>query len=148
MADEPTAWNPGHEVVRASPRVSPAQREVFFEPFLWGLFSAGGFITAFLLPVTILFLSFSVTLGLWPPDRLAYDAFAERFGDPLVRLFFLVLIGGSLFHGMHRLKHTLVDIGVRRAEPLLNVILYGIAILGTLAALYYTFFFGVPLPWT
>jgi fumarate reductase subunit D len=104
----------------------------------WSLFSAGGFVTAFLFPITLFLLFFAVPFGLWPSDPAAYATFAARWGGPLVRLFFLVLIAGSLFHGAHRLRYLLVDAGLRgrTAEALLDLALNGIAVVGTLVALY------------
>jgi fumarate reductase subunit D len=116
---------------------------------VWGLFSLGGFITAFLMPVAIVALSLAVPLGLWSADRGTFDAYAARYADPLFRLFLFALIGGGLFHGMHRLRHLLLDAGAKRADPLLVVVLYGLATLGSLAALYYTFladWLGLRLP--
>ena len=138
-------WNPGRDAIRAHSRVE-SRPPVVLEPVLWGIFSACGFISAFLLPVTIVVLMFAVPFGLWPAERIGYDAFRASFSDLFVRLFWFVLIGGSLFHGMHRLRHSLLDAGLRKVEPLLNIVLYGIAILGTLAALWYTLLFDAPLP--
>ena len=61
-------YNPGHEIIRV--QAAKDEGRVVLEPFLWGLFSLGGFLTAFLLPVTILAVSFFVPLGLWPADRI------------------------------------------------------------------------------
>jgi len=104
----------------------------------WSLFSAGGFVTAFLFPITLFLLFFAAPFGLWPSDPAAFAAFAARWAGPLVRLFFFVLIGGSLFHGTHRLRYLLIDAGIRgpALEALLDLILNGIAVVGTLAALY------------
>ena len=139
MADPGAGWDPGRATVRADALEVRKEKEAFAEPIFWGLFSLGGFLTAFLLPVTVVLLFLAAPLGLWPAERVAYEAFAARFGDPLVRLFFFLLIAGSLFHGAHRLKHGLVDAGLKRIQPLLDLVLYGIAALGSLAALYYTF---------
>src|SRR2546428_806218 len=87
--------------------------EVFLEPLLWGLFSLGGFITAFLFPITVFLLFVAPVFGLWPTDPAAYATFAAHWQEPLVRIFFFALIGGSLFHGTHRLKFMLVDAGLR-----------------------------------
>jgi fumarate reductase subunit D len=89
--------------------------------------------------VTLFLLFFAGPLGLWPSDPGAYATFLARWADPLVRLFFFALIGGSLFHGTHRLKFILTDAGFKGpgAEAFLDVILYGVAILGSLVALYY-----------
>jgi fumarate reductase subunit D len=72
-------------------------------------------------------------------DPAAFSSFAIRWREPLVRLFFFVLIAGSLFHGTHRLKFMLVDAGLRgpAAQAFLDLVLNGIAVVGTLGALYY-----------
>jgi len=132
-----TAWNPGRDTVHAdAPEGEP---EVVAEPLFWGLFSLGGFITAFLFPVTLFLVFFAAPFGLWPTDPASYHTFSMLWQGPLVRLFFFVLIGGSLFHGMHRLKFMLVDAGMRSpgAQASLDVILNAVAILGSLGALYY-----------
>src|SRR3989454_10664221 len=51
---ESLAYNPGRETVHADPKTG--EPEVFLEPLLWGLFSLGGFITAFLFPITVFLL--------------------------------------------------------------------------------------------
>jgi len=112
---------------------------VLLEPIFWSLFSLGGFITAFLFPVTLFLLFFAAPFHLWPTDPAAYSTFGGHWKEPLVRLFFFVLIGGSLFHGTHRLKFMLMDAGFkgRSAEAFLDVILNGVAIFGSLGALFY-----------
>ena len=134
---EALAWNPGREVVHADRETGGS--EVLLEPLFWGLFSLGGFITAFLFPITLFLLFFAAPFGLWPTDPAAYPAFAVHWQEPLVRLFFFVLIGGSLFHGTHRLKFMLVDAGLRGPgiEAFLDIVLNAVAILGSLGALYY-----------
>src|SRR2546430_12053917 len=76
---------------------------------------------------------------LFRSDPAAYATFLAHWKEPLVRLFFFVLIGGSLFHGTHRLKFMLMDAGFKgpAAEALLDLILNGVAIFGSLGALYY-----------
>ncbi len=135
-------YNPGHENIRVE--AAQGEHEVVLEPFFWGLFSLGGFLTAFLLPITIVALSFFVPLGLWPADRIGYewlsaamDPAAANLQGLLVRLFFLLLIAGGLFHGAHRFKFMLLEAGAAKYDSLLGAILYGLAILGSLGALYY-----------
>ncbi|MEK6986713.1 MAG: hypothetical protein AABX97_01300 [Candidatus Thermoplasmatota archaeon] len=135
-------YNPGHEVIRV--QAARKEREVVLEPLFWGLFSLGGFLTAFLLPITILAVSFFVPLGFWPADRIGYDWLTNAMNPAaanlqglLVRAFFLLVIAGGLFHGAHRFKYMLMEAGARKHESGLGVILYGLAILGSLGALYY-----------
>ncbi len=147
MAEEPVSkfdpgYNPGHDAIRVG--AAREEHEVVLEPLFWGLFSLGGFVTAFLLPITILALSFFVPFGYWPADRLSYDWLsaamnpaAANFQGLLVRLFFLLVIAGGLFHGAHRFKYMLIEAGAREYETGLGAVLYGLAILGSLGALYY-----------
>ncbi|HKW43558.1 MAG TPA: hypothetical protein VJP06_05145 [Thermoplasmata archaeon] len=134
---ESVAWNPGREVVNAGE--DAREPEVLLEPLFWGLFSLGGFITAFLFPVTLFVLFFAAPLGLMHADPGSFLAFQTQWRMPLVRLFLFVLIAGSLFHGTHRLKFMLVDAGMRSsgAQALLDIVLNAVAILGTLGGLYY-----------
>src|SRR2546428_10492018 len=131
------AYNPGREPVHADPK--PGEPEVFLEPLLWGLFSLGGFITAFLFPITVFLLFLAPVFGLWPTDPAAYVTFAAHWREPLVRLFFFALIGGSFFHRTHPLKFILVDAGLQgpciEAAP--HIILNAVAIVGALGAPYY-----------
>src|SRR2546426_2138480 len=108
---EPLAWNPGRETVHADPKTGAP--EVFLEPLLWGLFSLGGFITAFLFPITVFLLFLAPVFGLWPTDPAAYVTFAAHWREPLVRLFFFALIRGSLFPGTPPLKFLLVRAGLK-----------------------------------
>ena len=147
MADEAAGefdarYNPGHEAIR----VEAAQREheVGLEPLLWGLFSLGGFLTAFLLPVTILALSFLVPFGFWPASRIGYvwltgamNPAAPNFQGLLVRLFFLLVIAGSFFHGAHRFTYMVAEATGHRGEEGISVVLHGLALLGSLIALYF-----------
>src|SRR5256886_3240949 len=134
---ETLGYNPGRETVQADPK--PGEPEVSLEPLLWGLFSLGGFITAFLFPITVFLLFLAPVFGLWPSDPAAYVTFAAHWREPLGRVFFFALIGGSLFHGAHRLKFMLVDPGLRgpRIQAAPDGLLKAIAIVGALGAPFY-----------
>src|SRR3989441_11680117 len=88
-----TAWNPGRDTVHAD--VPEGEPEVVAEPLLWGLFSLGGFITAFLFPITLFLLFFAAPFGLWPTDPAAYSVVVLRWPGPLLRVVFFVLLGGA-----------------------------------------------------
>src|SRR3989475_5406259 len=107
---ESLAYNPGRETVHADPKTG--EPEVFLEPLLWGLFSLGGFITAFLFPITVFLLFLAPVFGLWPTDPAAYLTFAAHWRGPLVRVFFFSLLRGSFFHGTPRLKFLLLGSGL------------------------------------
>src|SRR5256712_13594597 len=91
---ESLAWNPGRENVHADEKTG--EPEVFLEPLLWGLFSSGGFITAFLFPITVFLLFLAPVFGLWPSDPAAYVTFAAHWRGPFVRAFFFSSLRGAL----------------------------------------------------
>src|SRR2546428_12799368 len=94
---ESLAYNPGREPVHADRKTG--EPEVFLEPLLWDLSSLGGFITAFLFPITVFLLFLAPVFGLWPTDPAAYVTFAAHWrGDP-VRVVFFALLGRALVHG-------------------------------------------------
>lgn len=136
------SYNPGHRAIRVD--AAQAERGVVIEPLLWGLFSLGGFLTAFLLPVTVLALSFFVPLGMWPASRIGFAWFgsalspaAPYFQGILVRGFFLLLIAGALFHGAHRFTYMVAEVTHHRGENGVSALLHGLALVGSLIALYY-----------
>jgi fumarate reductase subunit D len=104
------------------------------KPIVWGLFAAGGTVTAFLTPVLVL-LTLLPVFGVMP-ELLAYDnlrAFAGHWFGKLL-LFGIVLL--TLWHAAHRLRVTLHDFGVR-ADSMVAVAVYLTAAAGTLAAAYF-----------
>src|SRR2546430_3041748 len=107
-----------------------APAEVLLEPVFWSIFSLGGFITAFLFPVTLFLLFFAAPLHLWPTDPAAYATFLGHWKEPLVRLFFFVLIGGAPFPRAHPPKFLSVGAGFKSpaAGGVLGILLYGRAL--------------------
>ncbi len=99
------------------------------EPIVWSLFAAGGMVAALFLPVTVVLIGFAVPLGWLDAERLW-----EVVHHPLGRIFLFVLIALSLFHAGHRLRFTLVDMGLRGASHALAGLFYGAATLGSLLA--------------
>lgn len=135
-------YNPGHEGIRVE--AAQEEHEVVVEPLLWGLFSLGGFLTAFLLPATILAISFFVPFGFWPSSRIGYlwlqgalNPAAANFQGLIVRLFFLLVIAGSFFHGAHRFTYMIGEATGHRGEKGLSAVFHGLAALGSLIALYF-----------
>lgn len=103
------------------------------EPIWWSLFAVGGMTSAFLMPVTVALVGFAAISGV-PADR-----FFNLLHHPLARLYMFVVIVPSLFHGAHRMLLTLVDLGLKGMRPLLAVLLYGAAIVGTALTILFLF---------
>ncbi len=105
------------------------------EPLLWMLFSAGGMMAALLIPILLFFFGLAFPLG-WisPPDH-AHLLFVLRHPLTRVVLFFLCVL--SLFHWAHRFRYTLYDgLQIKQLNELINVLCYGGAIVGSIAAGY------------
>jgi fumarate reductase subunit D len=104
------------------------------KPIFWSLFGAGGTLAALVGPMLVFITGLAVPLGfLLPRDTLSYDrahAFAQSgFGKAAL----LAVIGLFLFHGMHRMYHTLHDFGVH-VGPWRRALFHGAAFAGTLLA--------------
>jgi len=100
---------------------------------LWILFSAGGVVAAFLIPVHLLLQGIVFPLG-WAkaPD---YASVAAFLAHPLVRLYLFVLCAVPLFHAAHRIRYTLYDgLQIKHLNEVIAVGCYGGAVAGTLVA--------------
>ncbi len=105
------------------------------EPFLWGLFSAGGVVAALLIPVHLFLFGLAFPLGwLTPPGYESLHALASH---PLARIYLFVLCSFSLFHWAHRFRYTLYDgLQIKHLNEVITVFCYGGALAGTAAAGY------------
>jgi fumarate reductase subunit D len=103
----------------------------------WFLFAQGGVLAAILLPVHILVQGILGPLGIVRVVDRHYDTWVQVLGNPIVKLYLLVLIAFPFFHFAHRLRYFLVDLGVPagRSVPA-QVVFYGGAVAGTLVTLW------------
>lgn len=111
------------------------QTQLRIEPLLWILFSAGGVVAAFLIPVHLLVQGIAFPLG-WAkaPD---YAAVAVFIAHPVARLYLFVLCSVPLFHAAHRIRYTLYDgLQIKHLNEVIAVCCYGGAVAGTLVAGY------------
>lgn len=103
------------------------------EPVFWLLFGAGGMLSALLGPVLVFVTGIAVPLGwLLPSDLLRYERVLALARHPVGQLALLAVIALFLFHGCHRLLHSLHDLGLRTGSPG-RWVFYGFAALGSLA---------------
>jgi fumarate reductase subunit D len=103
------------------------------EPFWWILFSVGGVVAAFLVPVHIVIFGLAVPLG-WV--SLSHAKLLALLGQPLVKVYLFVLIALPVFHWAHRFRFLLEDLGLHGLRTPLAVLCYGSAIAGTVATLW------------
>jgi fumarate reductase subunit D len=114
-----------------------AQRPALAHLFWWFMFSQGGLFAAVLLPVHILVQGVLGPLGIVHVVDRHYDTWISILGNPIVKLYLVVLISLPFFHFAHRLRYLLVDLGLHEAKSLLvQVAFYGMAIVVTLLAIY------------
>jgi fumarate reductase subunit D len=100
------------------------------EPLWWGLFSAGGVVAAFLVPVHILVFGLALPLGWIPPDTGAL------FHHSLVKIYLFVLIALPLYHWAHRFYFTVNDMRLGVPRGPLALFCYGGAVVGTVMTLW------------
>ena len=108
---------------------------------LWGIFSLGGMIAAFLLPVMIYLTAIAYPYSLWPFNGTKNPGFLIT-GHTLGALFVFVTVAGSLFHGIFRFQSVLTEVGLQKYRRALEAVGYfiifaGIIILGYYLATWY-----------
>jgi fumarate reductase subunit D len=101
------------------------------------MFANGGGLAALVLPVHILVQGILGPLGIVPVVDQHRDTWISILGNPIVKLYLLVLIALSFFHFAHRLRYLLVDFGVPAAKSTpAQVIFYGGAVVVTLVTIW------------
>jgi fumarate reductase subunit D len=105
--------------------------------FWWFMFANGGGLAALVLPIHIVVQGILGPLNIVPVVDRHYDTWISILGNPIVKLYLLVLIALPFFHFAHRLRYLLVDLGVPAAKGVpAQVIFYGSAVAVTLVAVW------------
>jgi fumarate reductase subunit D len=100
-------------------------------PVFWLLFGAGGMLSALVGPVLIFITGIAVPLGLLLPVHTLDHASALAFArHPLGKLALLLVVSLFMFHGCHRLLHSLHDLGLHTGLAA-RLVFYGSATLAT-----------------
>jgi fumarate reductase subunit D len=120
-----------------SAETKAVQRPALAHLFWWFMFSQGGLFAAVLLPMHIVIQGILGPLGVVPVVDRHYDTWISILGNPIVKLYLLVLISLPFFHFAHRLRYLLVDLGVPAAKTVpAQVVFYGGAVVVTLLAIW------------
>ncbi len=101
------------------------------EVIWWSLFSAGGVLAALFLPAIILVTGFFLPFSSDQNVDEVYGRLHATLSMWWVRGLIFVVVFLSLFHCFHRIRHILMDLGLRHASTALSVCCYGIAGVGT-----------------
>jgi fumarate reductase subunit D len=106
------------------------------EPLFWGLFSAGGFVAAILVPVHVAILGIAFAAGWLPDDALSYGRVADLVQNPLTKLYLLALVSLPLFHWAHRFRYAVHhQFGIHGLRRLIATLCYGTGVAGTVLTL-------------
>ncbi len=113
--------------------MDPQPTKLRIEPLLWILFSAGGVVAAFLVPIHLFLLGIATPFHMLQASEYATAIDILRL--PLVRLYLFVLCSVPLFHAAHRIRYTLYDgLQIKHLNEVIAVACYGGAVIGTLVA--------------
>jgi fumarate reductase subunit D len=103
------------------------------EPLLWMLFSAGGVVSALLMPILMFLFGLAFPLGWIAPP--SHEHLHAVVGHPLTRLVLFGLAMLSLFHWAHRFRYTLYDgLQIKHLNELVAILCYGSAVVGSAVA--------------
>lgn len=117
----------------ATAKKRPAMTHLFW----WFMFAQGGGIAALFIPIHILAQGILGPLGAMPVVDRNYDTWIRALGNPIVKLYLLVLIAVPFFHFAHRLRYLLVDFGVPGAKGVwAQVGFYGMAVAVTVVTIW------------
>ena len=105
--------------------------KVHAEPVLWLGFSAGGVVASMLLPVMILLFGLALPLGWVDID---YEHLLAVIGHPVTVVLLAIAMIAMLVHAGHRFRYTLYDGLQVKHRGLVAVICYGLAVIGSIAA--------------
>ncbi|MFZ3322504.1 MAG: fumarate reductase subunit FrdD [Usitatibacter sp.] len=104
------------------------------EPVVWLLFGAGGMLSALFGPVLILITGLLVPAGiLLPVDAMSFNHMHEFAGHWIGKGIIVAIISLFLWHGMHRIYHSLHDVGVHAGRGM-KLACYGVALAATVAS--------------
>jgi fumarate reductase subunit D len=102
------------------------------QPILWSLFGAGGMLAALVGPALVFITGIAAPTGVLP-DLMSYRhalAFARNGAG---KLFLFLVVSLFLWHGAHRIFHSLHDLGLPTGT-LAKLLCYGLALAGTVAS--------------
>ncbi len=105
------------------------------EPVIWVLFGAGILVGTMLITGWILIVGLAVPTGLVSADALAFGRAYGLASHFVGRLVLLGLIALPMWKGAHHMRHLSIDHGGAERDVVVAPILYGIATIGSIAAI-------------
>ena len=77
------------------------------DPPFWLLFSAGGMLSALILPVLIVLLGFVL-----PAGEVSLERVVDVFENVFIRIIVVIVVSLAFWHAAHRIRFTLVHTGL------------------------------------
>lgn len=106
---------------------------------VWGLFAAGGTVTAFVVPALII-LFLLVSTG-YVPAGLQFDQFHAFASSWVGKACLFIVLFLSVWHAAHRLRVVAHDFGIRK-DALIASAVYTVAAIGTVLTAFYLLTIG------
>ena len=103
---------------------------------IWGLFAAGGTLTAFVFPALIAL--FLLVASGYAPAGLQYEQIHTFASSLLGKAALFIVLFLSLWHAAHRLRVVAHDFGIRKDKLVANAV-YLVALAGTVLTAFYLF---------
>ena len=116
-------------------RTGPNRREGLF----WALFAQFAVLTALGVPAHMLVQGVLAPLGLVPAFDQHYSTLASALSNWLVKIYLLVVFAAAFWVLGHRVRYTLMEVGVPGGKQRLGLVTYGVSFLATLFAAYLLF---------
>ncbi len=101
---------------------------------VWGLFAAGGTLTAFVFPALIAI--FLLVATGYVPDGLQFDQIHSFAASWVGKACLFVVLFLSVWHAAHRLRVVAHDFGIRKDALVANAV-YSVALICTVLAAFY-----------
>ena len=101
---------------------------------VWGLFAAGGTLTAFVLPALMALFLLIATGNV--PDGLQFEQIHTFAASWLGKACLFVVLFLSVWHAAHRIRVVAHDFGIRKDALVANAV-YAVASIGTVLAAFY-----------
>ena len=116
--------------------MSAANRAISrLEPLFWMFFGGGAMAAAMLLPALLVAVAIAMPLGWFGTPEQTFQRMRLLFDNPVGKLVLGGVISLVFWHSAHHVRHFAYDVGLDHTRgPLIPLLCYGTALLGTLVA--------------
>jgi fumarate reductase subunit D len=119
-------------------RYAPRQGPNRLQGLLWAGFANAAVLAALIVPAHILVMGVLGPLGLVPSFDHRYSTFAAAIGNPLVKIYLLLVMAACFYLCGHRVRYVIHELGVH-GKLRVGLVMYGLAAIATVTAAYLLF---------